>query len=74
MVGKPEGGRSWTFSTPEGMEGLEGKGRVRASMLRSAERRGERKGRFFGVTKTVIFKAEPPRRARRWVRSKRGIM
>lgn len=43
-------------------------------MLLTAERSGERKGRFFGVTKTVMVKAAPPRRARRWVKSRRGIM
>lgn len=49
---------------------------MRVSMFTALEERRESNGRFLGVTKTVIVKAEEPplRRARRRVKSKRGIM
>ena len=47
-------GMSLEFSTPAGMEGCAGKGKTRVLMEGCLERRGFRRERFRGVTRTVI--------------------
>ena len=71
IAGKALGGRSLTFSAPEGREGCAGTGRTRGLILACVERSGCRIGRFLGVTRMVMVR---PRRASWWVRSRRGIM
>lgn len=48
-------GRSFAFSTPEGIDGCEGKGITRVSIELGGHlaRRGERRGRLAGVTAMV---------------------
>lgn len=48
------GGRSLTFSAPEGMDGSAGKGRTKGFMEGCVERSGCRIGRFLGVTMIVM--------------------
>lgn len=47
---------SLTFSTPGGMDGWSGKGRIRVWMEGEEERRGVRIGRFLGVIRIVMDK------------------
>ena len=46
--------RSLEFSTPAGIEGCCGKGKTRVLMDGCLERRGLRRERFCGVTRTVM--------------------
>lgn len=64
---------SLMFSTPEGRDGWDGKGRTRVWIEDGwwVERRGFRIGRFFGVTRMVMVM---PRRASWWARSSMGNM
>lgn len=71
MAAKELGGKSLTFSTPGGIEGCVGKGRTRVLIEGWAERRGFRRGRFFGVTRMVMMR---PWLTSWWVRSRRGMM
>lgn len=71
IAGKAAGGRSLTFSAPEGREGCAGKGRTKGVIEGWAERSGRRIERFLGVTRTVMVR---PRMDSWWARPRRGIM
>lgn len=65
--------RSLTFSTPEGIIGWCGKGRIKVWREEDGwvESSGSSIGRFFGVTNMVMVR---PRRRSWWVKSRSGSM
>lgn len=71
MVWTGPEGMSLTFSTPDGIDGWEGKRRTRVLMEGWRERRGFKRGRLLGVIKMVMVR---PWMANLWARSRRGIM